>query len=37
VHSEGFYASLGWSLQEHTAYRDQNVAIMTYRLPTTEL
>jgi predicted N-acetyltransferase YhbS len=31
VHSENFYASLGWSLQEHTAYREQNVAVMTYR------
>jgi predicted N-acetyltransferase YhbS len=31
VHSETFYASLGWSLQEHTSYRDQNVAIMTCR------
>lgn len=31
VHSETFYASLGWSLQEHAAYREQNVAIMTYR------
>ena len=31
VHSENFYASLGWSLQEHTTYREQNVAIMTYR------
>ena len=31
VQSENFYASLGWSLQEHTAYREQNVAIMTYR------
>ena len=31
VHSETFYASLGWSLQEHTEYREQNVAIMTYR------
>lgn len=30
VHSENFYANLGWSLQEHTAYREQNVAIMTY-------
>jgi N-acetylglutamate synthase-like GNAT family acetyltransferase len=30
VHSEKFYANLGWSLQEHTAYREQNVAIMTY-------
>lgn len=31
VHSEKFYANLGWSLQEHTAYREQKVAIMTYR------
>jgi N-acetylglutamate synthase-like GNAT family acetyltransferase len=31
VHSETFYTSLGWALQEHTAYREQNVAIMTYR------
>lgn len=31
VHSEAFYANLGWSLQEHTAYREQPVAIMTYR------
>jgi len=31
VHSEKFYANLGWSLQEHTAYREQSVAIMTYR------
>lgn len=31
VHSEKFYANLGWSLQEHAAYRDQKVAIMTYR------
>ncbi len=31
VHSENFYASLGWCLQEHVAYRDQSVAIMTYR------
>jgi N-acetylglutamate synthase-like GNAT family acetyltransferase len=30
VHSQKFYANLGWSLQEHTAYREQNVAIMTY-------
>ena len=29
VHSEKFYASLGWSLQEHTTYRNQNIAIMT--------
>ena len=31
VHSEHFYASLGWSLQEHTTYREQNIAIMTCR------
>jgi N-acetylglutamate synthase-like GNAT family acetyltransferase len=31
VHSETFYANLGWLLQEHTAYREQNVAIMTWR------
>jgi predicted N-acetyltransferase YhbS len=31
VHSETFYASLGWSLREHTAYRKQDVAIMTCR------
>jgi predicted N-acetyltransferase YhbS len=31
VHSETFYANLGWSLQERTAYRHQNVVIMTYR------
>jgi N-acetylglutamate synthase-like GNAT family acetyltransferase len=31
VHSEKFYANLGWSLQEHTGYREQSVAIMTYR------
>jgi N-acetylglutamate synthase-like GNAT family acetyltransferase len=31
VHSENFYANLGWSLQEHTGYRDQKVAIMTFR------
>jgi predicted N-acetyltransferase YhbS len=31
VHSEKFYANLGWSLQEHTAYHEQKVAIMTYR------
>src|SRR5687767_21860 len=29
VHSEKFYASLGWSLQEHSTYRDQNIAIMS--------
>lgn len=31
VRSETFYANLGWSLQEHTVYFDQNVAIMTCR------
>ena len=31
VHSENFYTNLGWWLQEHTTYREQNVAIMTYR------
>jgi N-acetylglutamate synthase-like GNAT family acetyltransferase len=30
VHSENFYAALGWTLQEHTSYREQKVAIMTY-------
>jgi predicted N-acetyltransferase YhbS len=35
VHSEKFYASLGWSLQEHATYRDQNIAIMTCH-PTTQ-
>jgi len=30
VHSEAFYASLGWTLPEHSAYREQTVAIMTY-------
>jgi len=30
VHSETFYANLGWALQEHTIYREQPVAIMTY-------
>jgi N-acetylglutamate synthase-like GNAT family acetyltransferase len=29
VHSERFYAALGWVLHEHTSYREQNVAIMT--------
>lgn len=36
VHSETFYASLGWSLLEHTIYRDQNIAIMTCRPTPTE-
>ena len=30
VHSERFYAALGWSLLERTAYRDQKIVIMTY-------
>jgi predicted N-acetyltransferase YhbS len=30
VHSERFYAALGWVLHEHTSYREQNVTIMTY-------
>jgi N-acetylglutamate synthase-like GNAT family acetyltransferase len=30
VHSENFYADLGWSLLEHSSYREQKVAIMTY-------
>jgi N-acetylglutamate synthase-like GNAT family acetyltransferase len=29
VHSEKFYAELGWTLLEHTNYREQPVAIMT--------
>ena len=30
VHSERFYAAMGWVLHEHTSYREQNVSIMTY-------
>ena len=30
VHSEKFYAGLGWTLQERTTYRDQKVVIMNY-------
>ncbi len=30
VHSEAFYAKLGWTLLEHTVYRQQRVAMMTY-------
>jgi N-acetylglutamate synthase-like GNAT family acetyltransferase len=30
VHSERFYAALGWVLLERTSYREQNVVIMTY-------
>lgn len=29
VHSENFYAGLGWTLRERTTYRQQNVVIMT--------
>ena len=29
VHSERFYAALGWSLMERTSYRDQSIVIMT--------
>lgn len=29
VHSEKFYAALGWTLLEHTSHREQSVAIMT--------
>lgn len=30
VHSEKFYAGLGWTLQERTTYREHNVVIMNY-------
>jgi N-acetylglutamate synthase-like GNAT family acetyltransferase len=30
VHSEKFYAALGWTLEERTNYREQKVVIMTY-------
>jgi N-acetylglutamate synthase-like GNAT family acetyltransferase len=30
VHSERFYAALGWSLLERTSYREHDVVIMTY-------
>lgn len=30
VHSEKLYAGLGWTLQERTTYKDQNIVIMTY-------
>ena len=36
VHSETFYADLGWSLQEHTTYREQNIAIMNCRSTPTQ-
>ena len=29
VHSEKFYAALGWTLLERTSYREHNVVIMT--------
>ena len=29
VHREKFYANLGWSLQEHSSYRNHNIATMT--------
>jgi predicted N-acetyltransferase YhbS len=31
VHSEKFYAALGWTLLERTTYRDQPVVIMTHK------
>jgi N-acetylglutamate synthase-like GNAT family acetyltransferase len=37
VHSEKFYASLGWTFQERTAYREQEVVIMTFRPTKSEL
>ena len=30
VHSEKFYAALGWKLMERTSYREHEVVIMTY-------
>jgi N-acetylglutamate synthase-like GNAT family acetyltransferase len=30
VHSERFYAALGWTFYERTSYREQNIVIMTY-------
>jgi predicted N-acetyltransferase YhbS len=30
VHSEKFYAALGWTLREHSSYREQKIVIMTY-------
>ena len=30
VHSEKFYAALGWKLMERTTYREQKIVIMTY-------
>jgi N-acetylglutamate synthase-like GNAT family acetyltransferase len=37
VHSEKFYAALGWTLQERTSYREQEVVIMTYSPTRTDL
>jgi N-acetylglutamate synthase-like GNAT family acetyltransferase len=31
VHSERFYAALGWTFLERTSYLEQDVVIMTYR------
>lgn len=31
VHSEQFYAALGWSLLERTSYLDHEIVIMTYK------
>jgi len=30
VHSERFYAALGWKLMERTSYLEHNIVIMTY-------
>ena len=30
VHSQKFYASLGWTFKERTTYREQEVTIMTF-------
>ena len=30
VHSEKFYAALGWTLLEHTSYLEHEIAIMTF-------
>ena len=31
VHSERFYAALGWTFLERTSYLEQDVVIMTYK------
>jgi N-acetylglutamate synthase-like GNAT family acetyltransferase len=36
VDSTAFYANLGWSLLEHTAYRGKEVSIMFYSTITTK-